>query len=333
MQTWTREHDLPVPSSDTSGYCQARQRMDLGFLREIHERVLSQLDSAIVEKDQWRVLTLKAIDGTSCQLADTPANQEVFPQPKSQKPGCGFPVFDGVGLVNLSHGGIETFVSSPGTTHDAKTAPHLLKALNARELLLAERAFSSYEIIATITHHQRAHCLMRLHQSRHGILDWRKGRRLSKNERLVTWKKGRKPPKSTLTPDEWGALPETLTLRLIKLGYENRAEERSEIVLVTDLLDTILYPADELSDLYHERWKIDFTFRDLKTTMKLEKLEMKSPAMAEKTALMMQIEYNLLRLLMQKAAHQINEPIFVLGLSACRDGLNHRQHLFRGLRR
>ena len=331
VQSWARSAQLTVPASDTSAYCQARQRIDTSFLKAIHQRTLTHLQTGVNAKDRWRGLQLKAIDGTNCQLPDTTANQERFPQPSGQKLGCGFPVLAGVGLVDLSHGGIIDFSSSPWSMHDSTTAPQLLHHLEPDDLLLADRAFCSYELIANIVEKQGAHCLMRLHQARHRRLDWRKGKRLSPVERLITWHKPQQPLGSTLTREEWECLPKRLTLRHIKLGYENRAGDKSELVLVTDLLDPIAYPVEELADLYLARWQIELTFRDLKTTMRLERLEVKSPELAEKTVLMIQIAYNLLRLLMQKAAAEEGLKVHRLSVRSCLDCLIHRQHLFRGL--
>ncbi len=52
-----------------------------------------------------------------------------------------------------------------------------------------------------------------------------------------------------------------MTLRYIKLGYENRAGEKAALVVVTDLLDAEKYPAEEVADLYMERWQIEVKFQ------------------------------------------------------------------------
>lgn len=47
-----------------------------------------------------------------------------------------------------------------------------------------------------------------------------------------------------------------MTLRYIKLGYENRAGEKKMLVVVTDLLDPDKYSAEEVAELYADRWEI-----------------------------------------------------------------------------
>ena len=86
------------------------------------------------------------------------------------------------------------------------------------------------------------------------------------------------PATSELTAEQWADLPDEMTLRYIKVGYENRAGEKAALIVVTDLLDTLKYPAEEIANLSMERWQIEVKFRDLKTTMRMERFEIKTPA-------------------------------------------------------
>ena len=80
-----------------------------------------------------------------------------------------------------------------------------------------------------------------------------------------------------------------MTVRYIKMGYENRDGDKEMIVVVTDLLDPATYPGEEIVDLYAERWQIEVKFRDIKTTMGMEHFAVKSPKMAHLTLQMMVI--------------------------------------------
>jgi len=171
---------------------------------------------------------------------------------------------------------------------------------------MADRAFSSYEYIARITNERKAHVLMRLHQARHRKLDWRKGKRVGANQRVVTWLKPKQQSaKSELTKEQWSELPDEMSIRLIKVKYTDRYGNKRTLVVVTDLLDDKQHSGRELGDLYTRRWKIEEKLRDVKTTMGMELFAVKSPEMAHKTMLMMMIAYNLLRVLMQSAASDV----------------------------
>lgn len=67
------------------------------------------------------------------------------------------------------------------------------------------------------------------------------------------------------------------------------------MILVTTLIDHQKYPEEELSVLYHQRWDIEIKLRDLKTTLRMEKLDVKSPDMAQKNIWMSVIAFNMIR--------------------------------------
>lgn len=184
VQSWYQACDLPAPRGDTSSYCQARLRLEEGFLEQIASRVSHTLAAGVRSEDRWAGMVLKAMDGSSVQLMDTEANQQSYPQPFGQKPGCGFPIMGMVGVLNLSHGGWEGFETCHCMHHDLQVAGKLLCHIDPDDLVLADRAFCSYELIARIMQ-RGAHVLMRLHQARHAKLDWRKGKRIGPHERIV----------------------------------------------------------------------------------------------------------------------------------------------------
>ncbi len=51
IRSWSRSADMPVPSSDTGGDCQARRRIDMDFLAAIHGKTCQSLDAAIRPSD------------------------------------------------------------------------------------------------------------------------------------------------------------------------------------------------------------------------------------------------------------------------------------------
>ncbi|QTN30864.1 transposase [Akkermansiaceae bacterium] len=156
---------------------------------------------------------------------DTDENQAAYPQPTSQKEGCGFPHMGIVGPVNPGHGGWEHVETCPQSRPESIAAAALTRHLAEGDLLLGDRAFGSYELICRCRA-QKAHVLMRLHQARDRALDWRKGERISPHERLVTWKRPQQPAGTSMSRGEWEALPEKIEVRLIKVSYGNRAKEK-----------------------------------------------------------------------------------------------------------
>lgn len=319
IQSWSRSAGLPVPVGGTGGFCLARKRVRLEFLHSILARIGESLRRSIRPEDLWHGRVVKAIDGSSVQLTDTGDNQQAFPQPSSQSDGCGFPTMGIVGVLNLAHGGWEGIVSCPQSAHDSAVAPRLLGHIEDGDMLLADRAYCTFELIARLQA-KGADAVMRLHQARHAKLDWRRGRKISPIERIVEWEMpATQPAGSTLSKEQWDALPRRLKLRYIRLGYEDRAGCKRMLVVVTTLLDPDVHDALEVANLYARRWDIELKLRDVKTTLGMERFEVRSPAMAERTLLMMMIATNLLRGLMQRAATQAGKPVWQVSFKGVRD--------------
>lgn len=331
IQAWCTGAKIAPPKGDTSAYCQARKRICDKFLGNVLGSTERALRGNMRPEDRWNGLVLKALDGTSAKLMDTVENQQQYPQPSSQEPGCGFPVMGMLGMLNMSHGGWEGFTTGDSREHDARAAQRLLQYVQKDDLILADRAFCSYELIARIQK-RGGHCLMRLHQARHRKLDWRCGKRLSNFERLVTWQKPVKQPEaSELSSQEWEALPAEITLRYIKKQTRDRSGAKRTLVVVTTMLDARKYDGEEIIALYAERWQIELKFRDVKTILKMEFLAVRSPEMAHKTLLMMMIAYNLLRTLMQNAAIEAGRPIAEISFKGALDLATSSHALFAGL--
>ena len=328
VQNWCRALKLPIPSSDTSSYCKARQRLSLSFLKKIHAKVLQTLISREQDREMWRGFRLKAFDGCSVKLLDTEANQKIYPQPTSQPAGCDTPVMGFVGLLNLSHGGLEQVKTCRHTRHDSRASGALVRHLGEGDLLLADRAFCSYQLLARCRE-QGAHTLMRLNGARHRALSWKKGKRIGKHERLVTWKRPQYSKNSGMGRAQWEALPATMEVRLIKMKFETRTGEMKDLVVVTSLVNCRDYPAAEVIDLYARRWEIEVRFRDVKTTLRMEEFAVKHPKMAHKTLLMSVIAFNLLKGLMQQAAQRANKPLEEISFKGCLDVVVTHQEGFR----
>lgn len=97
-------------------------------------------------------------------------------------------------------------------------------------------------------------------------------------------------------------MPEQLDLRLIKFAYEDRTGRKRKLIVVTTLVDSKQHDGIELFHLYARRWEIELKLHDVKTTLGFKMIAIKTPAMAHKTLMMIQIACNLLRTLMQRVA-------------------------------
>lgn len=306
IQVFFGLHSLGRVDEGTGAYCQARARLPLDTLQRLRHAVAARAEKLLPSAQQtWFGLRPKVIDGTGVTLTDTPKNQKAYPQPSSQKPGCGFPLLKLVGIFSLASGVLLDYAKGNKHQHELALLYKLLDHFKAGDLALADRGFSSYALIALLLKRQ-VHSLFRLHQGRSA--DLRKGKRLGKNDRLIGWCKPKQRPRY-LPKFLWQLVPKNLSVRVLRCELKVRGFRSQSVTLVTTLLDAKAYPASELARLYLRRWRIELWFRHIKTTMGMETLRCQTPQMVHKELEMFLIAYNLIRALMAEASALHEVPV------------------------
>ncbi len=315
MQKDRREEAALTPSA----YCQARARLDMQTLRLIHGHLAWSLERRVPGSQLWLGRRVKIVDGTTLSMPDTSGNQQRWPQSTSQKEGLGFPCMKLTGIFCLASGGLADYATGTLHQHESVLFRSLWEKLEKGDVMLGDRGFCSYAALAGLS--QRGiDSVMRLHQARK--VSFREGRRLGKDDRLVTWQK---PAQRTeaWSREEWEALPGSLSLRLIRLHVRMPGFRTREVTLVTTLTDAIAYPADALRALYAQRWEVELHFYQIKILLGLDILRCKSPELIEKEALMHLIAYNLIRLLMQQAANTHGADLGRISFKGTLDTVRH----------
>lgn len=307
------------PSVETGGYCQARARVPDEVLARIGDSTAARLESQIPSSELWLGRHVKILDGTGASMPDTAENQAQWPQSRSQQPGCGFPVAKLVGLFSLGSGALLHLAEGNKHQHEAVVARPLFGLLDAREVLLTDRGFCSYQALAQVIA-QGADAVMRLHQARSA--DFRQGRRLGPNERLVTWIKPAQCPPGC-PPECFETLPPTLLLRMVRYQIETPGFRTQEVILITTLTDAVAVPLQALAELYFRRWQVELHFREIKTLLGLDVLRCLTPAMVRKEIALHRIAYNLVRLLMQRAALTYQIRLARISFKGTLDSLRH----------
>jgi hypothetical protein len=323
VQVWYAPQDK-TPDSGTSAYCQARSRLPLIRLTELHQTLAAKLSARIVSPDLWLGRRIKVVDGTGVSMPDTAANGKAWPQPSEQKPGCGFPVVKLVACFCLASGALLQWVEGTINDHDCRLLLKLLSSFKKGDVVLADRGFSSYASLATLLA-RGVDSVMRVHHIRK--LDWRGGKRLGRRDRLVTWKKGQWQGK-LWSREQWAQLPAELDVRLVEIVVAVPGFRTQKLVIVTTLLDAPTYSAEALGQLYFRRWVVELCFRDIKTTLGLDVLRCLTPAMVRKEIVMHAIAYNLIRALMQDIAHSCQIQLHRLSFKGTVDALRQWRDLF-----
>ena len=283
--------ELPNGKGASGSYSDARKRLQDSELDQVNRRVCGKMPGS---SDLLGGRRIMVVDGTGIQLEDTHINQAWFPQPSEQKEGCGFPVVQLLGLMNLENGALEHFCHSPMSAHEGRLFEcELASKLRCGDVLLADRCFCSFLQFAELFR-RGVDPLMRLHHSRL----WPKT--LKDDEGVVEWKR---PPLSQCPEDvteaEWERLPPSIAVRYVRRVLRRKGFRDQVIMVATTLMKE---PTDEILLAYVRRWEIELTFDDIKTSMGMDFIRAKSPEMALKMIRVHLIAYNLVRLQMFRAA-------------------------------
>jgi Transposase DDE domain len=273
-----------LPSADPTSYCQARQRMPGEAFTRVMVMLAQTLRRRVRGTHRWLGRRVWIVDATSASMPDTPALQKAFPQPSGQKPGCGFPVAKILAVFCWATGAIHDVVIDSIRPHDLPLFRKIWSLFSPGDVVLADRAYCAFVDVARLLT-RGVHCV------------------LGPDDRLVTWRK----------PDPWLAscgisraeferLPESLTLRMIRITGAPRGFRSRTIVVVTTLIDPAQVPAEDVRALYRDRWMAELNFRSLKIALKMEVLRGQSVDVVKKEIFMHLIAYNLIRLAMWQAA-------------------------------
>jgi hypothetical protein len=295
----------PAPPDTDSSYCQGRGALPIERLQQIHDALCAEADQVLATKDLWCGHRVFAADGSSVTAPDTPANQKAYPQQSVQKPGCGFPIIRLVALLSLATGVLTAWTTGDWSQHEVGLLQTLWDHLRAGDVLLADRGFCNWGLLAQCMQ-RNLHAVFRVKGIRRS--DFRCGKRLSHNERLVQWRKSWTPAK-TVTAQEWALLPEVLTLRLVRCQLDAPGFRTRQVFLVTTLLDSEKYPPEALSQLYFRRWAMELSLRNLKTTLQMDQLSCKNSQNLEREIRMHFLVHNLVRRLMLEAARRHRVPL------------------------
>jgi hypothetical protein len=289
-------------AAGTGAYCKARAKLPERFLQRLACDVGVRLEDAAPASWRWRGRRVLLVDGTTVLLADTAANQAAYPQMSSQKPGVGFPILRLVVLLGLATGAALAAAMGPYTgkeTGESALLRTLFSQLRPGDVLVADRYYCSYWMVVMALA-LGVDVVFRMHQRRH--YDFRRGQRLGSGDHVVTWSKPQRPDWMDLAT--YTALPESVTVRELRIPVSQRGYRVQELVLATTLVDAGSYSKDDIGDLYHKRWHAELDLRSIKSYLGMEMLRCKTPAMARKELWMHLLAYNLIRKVQAQAAQQ-----------------------------
>jgi len=178
--------DLIDSQADTGAYCKARQRLSLDVLKRLYRSVATHQEETAAPERRWCGRRVSLCDGTTVLMPDTEENQATYPQHPNQKPGCGFPLAKLVAIFSLTTGALVEAITDIWSAYEPALLRKISTCLKAFDVLVGDRIYCTYVDIALLQR-QQVDSVFRLHGARK--VDFRKGQRLGKNDRIFTWEK------------------------------------------------------------------------------------------------------------------------------------------------
>jgi hypothetical protein len=271
---------IPTVTPTAGALAQARRRVGVAPLRWLFDLLRGPAATPRQRGTRWRGLLVCAIDGTAMTVPDTPAVLTRFTKQAGNHGGAGYPQLRLLALVACGTRTLIDAVFGPTTSGETSYAPALLRSLRPGMILLADRNFGAKDLLADVA--------------------------ATGAEVLVRLKNGRNMPVLARHGD--GSYLSTLgALRVRVIDCEitiaTTAGRRTGVYrLATTLLDHHRHPAAELIRLYHERWEIETTYLELKSSILGGRvLRARTPRGIEQEVYALLVTYQLIRTAMADA--------------------------------
>jgi hypothetical protein len=273
-----------------SALSQARQRLGEEPMKWLFKESAAVWGRERYSHDDWHGLQLFALDGALFRTQDTPELRAHFGSGNtSSTRQTPFPMLRLAALMNVRSHVLVDGAISPYRRGEIPLAQPLLDKLPNHSITLLDKGFFSANLLLGIAQSG---------EQRHWVIPERK--RLV-YEVVEDYGPGDRLVKMTVSPQARKAnpqLPENWHARAVT--YEVRGASKT----VFTSLPASEYSAEQVAQLYHQRWEIELGFRDIKSSMQHNAITLRS----KKVALVYQelwglmLAYNVVRREASKAA-------------------------------
>ncbi len=273
---------------------EARDRLGWEVVRDIFDLLANTLAERHETEMRWRKFVVRALDGSTFAVPDTKANDAEFGRPTASPRAakCAYPQMRAVFVIGVFTHIVTHAIFAAYRESELALASRLADTVSRDTLLLMDRLYHSYAWLAGLLS-RGVPFIVRAKTAKNAAKP-RKICRLSDGSTRVrfltnAWVKRKNP-----------GLPEAITLRMIKY----RAKGFRPITVLTSLLSPGKYPAAEIGALYHGRWEVELSCREIKTHQAANPVvfRTKTPDRVRQEAYGLLIAYNCVRGLMAEAA-------------------------------
>lgn len=300
LNFWRAARGLAPCNPQTNSYCEARERLPEALIRDLVRVTGQELAEEAADDWHWLGRNVSVVDGSTVTMADTPENQQEYPQQSGQAEGAGFPIARIVVVFSLAVASVIDMAIGKyrgKQTGENNLFRSLLDSFAPREVVLADRYYASFWDFALLEQRQ-IDLVARAHQLRK--IDFRKGLKLGPSDHIVAYPKPPRP--EWLDQETYDRLPPFVLVRHLRYRITRPGFRTRVITLATSLLDAAVYSTEELAQLYRRRWDAELHLRSLKTHMQMEHLRCKTPSRVRKEFYAHLLAYNLVRGIMLESA-------------------------------
>jgi hypothetical protein len=277
--------ELPAPSASV----QARQRLGCEPLQHL----FGQLTHAWSRPSQGPALRVLAVDGVVWSAPDTPENRAQLGSGATQHGPLPWPQVRAVCLLDTeTHELLDACIGD--MTQGELSLANDLQGID-QSLTVFDRAYFSAAFLLRWQQGQQRHWLMRARDNlRHDVMQV-----LSPADQLI------RMPISQRARQLDPSLPSHWQARLITVTVQGQTRR-----FITSLLDHLAHPAQQLAQLYCQRWEIELALRDMKQSLHggCQVLRSKQPELVKQEVWGLLIAYTLLRRWMRKMAESEGVP-------------------------
>jgi Transposase DDE domain len=280
-----------------SAYTQARHKFSHRAFIEINQNIIQHFYQQSSVKT-WRGFRLCAIDGSTVRLPDTDDVIEEFGLHSGRAAQRDVPM----AMLSMYYDVLNQIILDadlfPSHTAERQCVQQHLLHAQANDLILFDRGYPGFSLYARLEQQKVAFCMRAKTQLDVSVRNFLRSR---KKQAMVTFS----PNWKAVNQCAEKQLPTTpITLRLVRVKLKTETE-----VLITNLLDTELYPAELFKDLYHQRWQIEEQFKRQKQWLEIENFSGRSAEAVRQDFHAKQVTHNLTAMLVHASQIQVDTEL------------------------
>lgn len=258
-------------TASSSAFVQQREKI----LPSAFEFLLSEFTNSFDDLKNFEGYRLLAVDGTDLGIAHNPKDPDTYLHPHSEK---GFNLLHLNAMYDLNNKLYVDAIIQPGRKRSECRALNDMvdrSSIPGNVIVIADRGYESYNVFAHIEQKEWNYVVRVKDINRSGILSSKQLPTSGEFDELISFDLTRKQTKEVKAdPEHYRFLASTSTFDFLDQLKNKfypmvfrvvrfRISEDTYETIITNL-DTNNFPSEKIKNLYHMRWGIETSFRELK---------------------------------------------------------------------